>query len=66
MRGASRPALPPEQLTVVWQSVSLLLDYPDEDAARPGRAAPVGVPRAADRGRATPCGRSSTTWSPRR
>jgi nitrate reductase delta subunit len=24
------PSLPPEQLTVVWQSVSLLLDYPDE------------------------------------
>ena len=30
----------PEQLTVAWQSVSLLLDYPDEDAARPGRADP--------------------------
>jgi nitrate reductase molybdenum cofactor assembly chaperone NarJ/NarW len=26
-----RPALPPAQLTIVWQSVSLLLDYPDED-----------------------------------
>ena len=26
-----KPALPPEQLTVVWQSVSLLLDYPDEE-----------------------------------
>jgi nitrate reductase molybdenum cofactor assembly chaperone NarJ/NarW len=26
-----RPELPPEQLTVVWQSVSLLLDYPDQD-----------------------------------
>lgn len=26
----SKPALPPEQLTIVWQSVSLLLDYPDE------------------------------------
>jgi len=26
-----KPALPPEQLTVVWQSVSLLLDYPDEN-----------------------------------
>ena len=25
-----RPALSPEQLTVVWQSASLLLDYPDE------------------------------------
>ena len=24
-----RPTLPPEQLTVVWQSASLLLDYPD-------------------------------------
>jgi len=25
-----RPTLPPDQLTIVWQSVSLLLDYPDE------------------------------------
>jgi nitrate reductase molybdenum cofactor assembly chaperone NarJ/NarW len=25
-----KPALPPDQLTIVWQSVSLLLDYPDE------------------------------------
>jgi nitrate reductase delta subunit len=27
----SKPTLPPEQLTVIWQSVSLLLDYPDQD-----------------------------------
>ena len=26
-----RPGLSTEQLTIVWQSVSLLLDYPDED-----------------------------------
>ncbi len=26
----TRSALPPAQLTIVWQSVSLLLDYPDE------------------------------------
>jgi nitrate reductase delta subunit len=26
-----KSTLPPEQLTIVWQSVSLLLDYPDED-----------------------------------
>ncbi len=26
-----RPALLPEQLTIAWQSVSLLLDYPDEE-----------------------------------
>ena len=26
-----KPALAPDQLTIVWQSVSLLLDYPDED-----------------------------------
>ena len=26
-----KPTLPPEQLTVAWQSVSLLLDYPDQD-----------------------------------
>ena len=26
-----KPTLPPGQLTVVWQSVSLLLDYPDQD-----------------------------------
>jgi len=25
------PSLPPDQLTIVWQSVSLLLDYPDQD-----------------------------------
>ena len=24
------PTLPPDQLTIVWQSVSLLLDYPDD------------------------------------
>jgi nitrate reductase molybdenum cofactor assembly chaperone NarJ/NarW len=27
----ARQTLPPAQLTLVWQSVSLLLDYPDED-----------------------------------
>ena len=26
-----KAALPPEQLTIAWQSVSLLLDYPTED-----------------------------------
>ena len=26
-----RPSLPSDQLTIAWQSVSLLLDYPDED-----------------------------------
>ncbi|WP_344850758.1 nitrate reductase molybdenum cofactor assembly chaperone, partial [Kribbella ginsengisoli] len=26
-----KPVLPPDQLTIVWQSVSLLLDYPDEE-----------------------------------
>lgn len=26
-----KPALPPDQLRIVWQSASLLLDYPDED-----------------------------------
>jgi nitrate reductase delta subunit len=25
-----KPTLPPDQLTIVWQSVSLLLDYPDQ------------------------------------
>ena len=29
-RRGSKPGLPTEQLTIVWQSVSLLLDYPDE------------------------------------
>jgi nitrate reductase molybdenum cofactor assembly chaperone NarJ/NarW len=29
-RRAPKPTLPPEQLAVAWQSVSLLLDYPDE------------------------------------
>ena len=46
-----KPALPPDQLTIVWQSVSLLLDYPDEDAARAGRAAPVRLAAPADRDR---------------
>jgi nitrate reductase molybdenum cofactor assembly chaperone NarJ/NarW len=27
----AKPILPPDQLTIAWQSVSLLLDYPDED-----------------------------------
>jgi nitrate reductase delta subunit len=32
-----RPTLPPDQLTIVWQSASLLLDYPDEQTlARAG------------------------------
>jgi nitrate reductase molybdenum cofactor assembly chaperone NarJ/NarW len=31
MSRRARPVLPPEQLSVTWQSVSLLLDYPDED-----------------------------------
>jgi nitrate reductase delta subunit len=35
----AKPTLPPDQLTVVWQSVSLLLDYPDEAVL--GRAALV-------------------------
>jgi nitrate reductase molybdenum cofactor assembly chaperone NarJ/NarW len=26
-----KPTLPPDQLTIVWQSASLLLDYPDEE-----------------------------------
>lgn len=41
------PSLPPEQLTIVWQSVSLLLDYPDEalrERADLLRLASVGVP----------------------
>jgi nitrate reductase delta subunit len=39
------PALPPDQLTTVWQSVSLLLDYPDESLL--GR---VDLLRGASRG----------------
>ncbi len=27
----SAPTMPPEQLSIVWQSVSLLLNYPDEE-----------------------------------
>ena len=44
-----KPTLPPDQLTLVWQSVSLLLDYPDEALlARAGllRSAAAGVPPA--------------------
>ncbi len=29
-RRGSKTGLPPDQLTIVWQSVSILLDYPDE------------------------------------
>jgi nitrate reductase delta subunit len=42
-------ALPPEQLTIVWQSVSLLLDYPDEEVlsrAELVRSASVDLPAA--------------------
>ncbi len=45
--GRPKAALPPEQLTIVWQSVSLLLDYPDEHLlARVDmlRAASLGLP----------------------
>ena len=62
-----KPALPPEQLTIVWQSVSLLLDYPDEDLLARARADPVGLAHglpAADR-RLAPRP-SWTTSSPRR
>jgi nitrate reductase molybdenum cofactor assembly chaperone NarJ/NarW len=44
-----KPALPPEQLTIVWQSVSLLLDYPAEGLlARVDliRSASLGLPTA--------------------
>jgi nitrate reductase delta subunit len=44
-----RPTLPPDQLTIVWQSVSLLLDYPDEDLlarAELLRSASQGLPLA--------------------
>ncbi|WP_295693787.1 nitrate reductase molybdenum cofactor assembly chaperone [Lapillicoccus sp.] len=44
-----KPTLPPDQLTLVWQSVSLLLDYPDEALlARVEllRSAAAGVPPA--------------------
>ena len=27
----AKPTLAPDQLTIAWQSVSLLLDYPDEE-----------------------------------
>ena len=45
----TKPALPPEQLTIVWQSVSLLLDYPDEQVlarAELVRSASLGLPVA--------------------
>jgi nitrate reductase delta subunit len=47
------PALPAEQLTVVWQSVSLLLDYPDE-----GVLARAALVRTASRGLPTTIGDS--------
>ncbi|MGZ5405052.1 MAG: nitrate reductase molybdenum cofactor assembly chaperone [Nocardioides sp.] len=45
----AKPTLPPEQLTIVWQSVSLLLDYPDEsvlDRAELVRSASRRLPTA--------------------
>jgi nitrate reductase molybdenum cofactor assembly chaperone NarJ/NarW len=45
----TKSALAPAQLTVVWQSVSLLLDYPDEQVlahAELVRAASLGLPLA--------------------
>jgi nitrate reductase molybdenum cofactor assembly chaperone NarJ/NarW len=45
----AKPTLPPEQLTAVWQSVSLLLDYPDEEVlarAQLVRSAALGLPTA--------------------
>lgn len=45
----AKPALPPGQLTVVWQSVSLLLDYPDEEVlarAELVRSAALTLPTA--------------------
>ncbi|PKH40922.1 respiratory nitrate reductase chaperone NarJ [Nocardioides alpinus] len=42
-------ALSPDQLTIVWQSVSLLLDYPDESVlarAELVRASATGLPSA--------------------
>ena len=44
-----KPTLPPEQLTLVWQSVSLLLDYPDHamlDRVDLLRSAAEGTPPA--------------------
>ncbi len=45
----AKPTLPPDQLTIVWQSVSLLLDYPDEEVlgrAELVRSACSGLPEA--------------------
>ena len=45
----AKPSLPPEQLTAVWQSVSLLLDYPDEEVLAHAplvRSAALGLPTA--------------------
>jgi nitrate reductase delta subunit len=46
-----KPTLSPAQLTIVWQSVSLLLDYPDEDLL-----ARVDLIRSASRGLPTAIG----------
>jgi len=45
----AKSSLPPDQLTIVWQSVSLLLDYPDEEVlarAELVRSASRGLPLA--------------------
>ena len=48
-RRRARSSLPPAQLTIVWQSVSLLLDYPDEELVARAellRSASLGLPPA--------------------
>ena len=52
-----KPTLPPEQLTIVWQSVSLLLDYPDE-----AMLAQVDLLRSASSGLPTAIGHSIRTF----
>ena len=61
-----KPALPPEQLTVVWQSVSLLLDYPDQSVLARAELIRSASRTPADHRSATPSGPSWTTWSPPR
>ena len=52
-----KPTLPPAQLTIAWQSVSLLLDYPDEDLL-----ARVDLLRSASHGLPTSIGDSLRTF----
>ena len=61
-----RAGLRPEQLTIVWQSVSLLLDYPDETVLAHAALVRSACERLPAGRRQTRSATSSSTWGRRR